>query len=293
MRPLYAGVMFISFVHQPLTFPLVYASPWRLATHRRLFLALPAVVVAVIIAASAISMTLVAIVGALWNVEHILMQRYGIARMYGRKAQDDQGGVERWMLVTWFLVPLLWIASTGQLRHVLDHLSSGSVDGDAARLLAKMAPEAGVALAASIGAAVWLTTRWVGGERRPNVAKWLYLASTAALFAVAFVDPVAAVVGFVASHSVEYFVLVDRSVASESRHPGLLGRISSGPHGRLAFLAGYLAVTTAVFWWLYRLAPASVLWVGILSIGALHFSFDAFIWKLRRPLVAESLAVSP
>jgi hypothetical protein len=61
--------MFISFVHQPLTFPLVYASPWRLAAHRRLFIALPAVVVAVILAASAISVTLVAVVGTLWNID--------------------------------------------------------------------------------------------------------------------------------------------------------------------------------------------------------------------------------
>jgi hypothetical protein len=220
------------------------------------------------------------------------MQRYGIARMYGRKAQDDQGAVERWMLVTWFLIPLLWCAASGQLRNVLDRLSSASVDGDAARLLTRMAPEAGVALAGSIVAAIWLTTRWVRGERRPNVGKWLYLGSSAALFAVAFVDPVAAVVGFVASHSVEYFVLVDRSVVSERRHPGLLGHISRWPQGRVAFLAGYLVLTTAAFMWLYRLAPASVLWAGILSIGALHFSFDAFIWKLRRPLVAQSLAVT-
>ena len=41
LTALFAGVMFISFVHQPLTIPLVYASPWRLATHKWLFLSFP------------------------------------------------------------------------------------------------------------------------------------------------------------------------------------------------------------------------------------------------------------
>ena len=27
------------------------------------------------------------------------MQRYGIVRIYGRKANDDQGALERWLLV--------------------------------------------------------------------------------------------------------------------------------------------------------------------------------------------------
>jgi hypothetical protein len=296
LKALFAFVMFISFLHQPLTFPLVYASPWRLATHKRLFLWFPLLALAVIAVSTQISLMLVAVVGGIWNAEHILMQRYGITRMYGRMARDDQGQLERWMLVTWFLIPLLWTAARGELRHVLDRLSSASVDATAARVLARMTTEAAVALAVMVVAAGYLTTRWFVRERRAapawNSGKWLYLVSTAGLFGLAVVDPIAAVVGFVASHSIEYFAVVNRSVAAEQRHPGPLSRIVRQRHGRLTFFATYGLMTTGVFVALYRLAPATVLLLSILTIGAVHFFYDAFIWKLRRPEVAASLAMT-
>jgi hypothetical protein len=293
---LFAAVMFVSFVHQPLTFPLVYGSPWRLATHKRLFLWFPLLALAAIGISTHVSLTLVAVVGGIWNAEHILMQRYGITRMYGRKAHDDQGPVERWMLVTWFLVPLLWTAARGQLHHVLDRLSSKSVDATAAGVLARMTTEAAVVLVIVVVAAVYLTTRWFIHERRTapawNFGKWLYLVSTAGLFGLAVIDPIAAVVGFLASHSIEYFALVNRSVAAERRHPGPLGRIVSQRHGRLVFFVVYGLAVTGVFVVLYRVAPTSVLLVSVLTIGAVHFFYDAFIWKLRRPEVAASLAIA-
>jgi hypothetical protein len=294
LRALFAGVMFISFIHQPLTFPLVYGSPWRLATHKRMFLWFPPIAVVVITVATHLSMTLVAVAGGLWNAEHILMQRYGITRLYGRKAGDDQGPVERWMLVTWFLVPLLFVTARGQLQHVLDRLSSGSVDAAGAAVLAKLTGEATVGLGLAAVAAVYLTWRWLRQERRSttgrNTGKRLYLASTAAMFALAAFDPIAAVVGFVASHSIEYFVLVDRSVSAEARHPGPLGRLIRLRGGRPLFFASYMAVATATFVTLYRLAPTSFLLVAVLAIGAVHFFYDAFIWKLRKPEVAASLS---
>jgi hypothetical protein len=296
LRALFAFVMFISFVHQPLTFPLVYGSPWRLATHKRLFLWFPLVALAVIAVSTQVSLMLVAVVGGIWNAEHILMQRYGITRMYGRKARDDQGPLERWMLVTWFLIPLLWTAARGELRHVLDRLSTGSVDATAAGVLARMTSEAAVGLAVIVVAAGYLTTRWFIRERRAapawNFGKWLYLVSTAGLFGLAVVDPIAAVVGFVASHSIEYFAVVNRSVAAERRHPGPLSRIVSQRHGRLAFFTAYGVAVTGVFVALYGVAPATLLLVSVLTIGAVHFFYDAFIWKLRRPDVAASLAIT-
>src|SRR5262249_37419587 len=106
------------------------------------------------------------------------------------------------------------------------------------------------------------------------------------------VDPIAAVVGFVASHSIEYFAVVNRSVAAERRHPGALSTIVSQRHGRLAFFTVYGVAVTGVFVALYRVAPDSVLLVSVLTIGAVPFFYAAFIWKLRRPDGAASLAIT-
>jgi len=236
------------------------------------------------------------VVGGLWNAEHTLMQRYGLSRIYGRRAGDEQGRVEKAMIVAWFLIPLLSVAARDQLNRVVDRFGQGSVDAGAARILARLSPEAAVALPLVVGAAIWLMGRWLRQERRHGVfnpGKWMYLASTAGLFAVALVDPVAALVGFVGSHSIEYFVVVNRSIASEASCDGALGRVSRRPHGRAGFFVAYLAAATTLFFVLYDLAPARVLLVTVLTIGALHFFYDSFIWKLRKPAVAASLAGSP
>jgi hypothetical protein len=285
--------MFLSFTHQPITIPFVYASPWRLATHRRLFVWCPAVALFVVVLFSQMSMLLVVLLGAIWNAEHTLMQRYGLTRIYGRRAGDDQGRTERLLLIGWFLIPLMWVTSRDQIDGIASKFGAGTVDGGAARVLAHLSVEAAILLPAVVAASAWLTARWFAAERRSglrNPGKWIYLGSTAGLFALAVVDPLAGLVGFVGSHAVEYFVVVNRSVTSEATHPGALGRVSRLPHGSTLFLLTYLAAATGLFLLLYRLAPTTVLLVTVLTIGALHFFYDSFIWKLRKPAVAASLA---
>ena len=150
-----------------------------------------------------------------------------------------------------------------------------------------MTAEAQVGAVLVGAAALYLTVRWAARERRspaaPNYPKWLYLGSTAALFGLAFVDPVAAIVGFVSSHSVEYFVLVNRSVASEARQVGPLSRIARCAHGRLLFFAFYGLVVVATFLLLYRVVPASFLLVAVLVIGATHFFYRRVHMEAPQP----------
>jgi hypothetical protein len=285
--------MFLSFTHQPLTIPFVYASPWRLASHRKLFLWCPLVALAVVAAFSELSLLLVVVVGALWNAEHTLMQRYGLVRIYGRRAGDDQGLLEKCMLIAWFSIPLLWVTARGEIDRTASRFGSGTVDAGAVRILAHLSVQARLVLPVALAAAGCLTARWFAVERRaarPNPAKWTYLASTGVLFLVAVVDPLAGLIGFVGSHAIEYFVVVNRSVAGEASHPGALGAISRLHRGPAIFLAVYLASATGLFLVLYDLAPTRVLLLSILTIGALHFFYDSFIWKLRKPAVAASLA---
>lgn len=297
LRTLVAGVMFLSFTHQPLTLPLVYASPWRRRSHPGIFRWAPLVAVATVVLFSQLSLLLVAVVGALWNAEHTLMQRYGITRIYGRQTGDTQGGTERWMFVGWLVVPLLVVAARGQLMTIVDRLDISNVDSTAVKILAQLPTVSRYLLVPVVTATAWLTVRWLrrefGAGRAGNPGKHLYVASTAALFTVALFDPIAAVVGFVGSHSLEYFFVVDRSVTSEARHPGALGNVIRLPQGRALFWGCYAGGVTGLFLLLYRLAAPRLLIVSVLVIGALHFFYDSFIWKLRKPQVAASLTTMP
>ena len=161
LRTLVAAVLFLSFAHQPLTLPLVYASPWRLATHRRLFLWTPAVALVAVAVLTHVSLLLVAVVGALWNAEHTMMQRYGIARMYGRRAGDDQGPIEKWMFLGWLAVPLLAAAARGSLPGVVHRFGSGTVDATAIGLLGRMTVEVRAVLPLVAAGTAYLTWRWL------------------------------------------------------------------------------------------------------------------------------------
>jgi len=69
--------------------------------------------------------------------------------------------------------------------------------------------------------------------------------------------------------------------------PGVLSRVARGTAGRLAYFSAIVLGALV----LHSSLHGAVLNTMILSIGALHFSYDAVIWKLRKPAVARDLGV--
>ena len=106
-----AGVFLLSFAHQPLTIGLVYGDRAEYKARRTLYRIAPFAFVVLIVAGLWVSLTLVALVAGLWNAEHTLMQRFGVTRIYGRKAGDDQGAIEKKMLVSWLVLALVYVAA--------------------------------------------------------------------------------------------------------------------------------------------------------------------------------------
>src|SRR5579862_8709608 len=86
LTALVSGVFLLSFAHQPLTLALVYGDREQFERRRAVFGASPIVFGLAVVVALHVSLLALAIVAGLWNAEHTLMQRYGITRIYGRKA---------------------------------------------------------------------------------------------------------------------------------------------------------------------------------------------------------------
>jgi hypothetical protein len=123
------------------------------------------------------------------------------------------------------------------------------------------------------------------------------VASTAALFVVILVDPLAGFVAYVGSHAVEYFVIVhhtlDRRYRAAPDGGGALGQVVRAPSGRAGFFVAYafgVVLLVALLRWHDSRSLTSVVF---LTLGGLHVFFDGFIWKLRRPAVASSFAIGP
>ncbi len=62
---------------------------------------------------------------------------------------------------------------------------------------------------------------------------------------------------------------------------------------RIALLVGFFAIFAIVDLQLHGVLGPDVYLVVVYTIGLLHFLYDGFIWKTRRPAVAADFGVAP
>jgi hypothetical protein len=123
-----SAVLLLSLTHQPPTLAMVYGDPERFGAHRRVYLISPIVAAGAIALGLTISFALVAVIAGLWNAEHTLLQRYGLTRIYGRKAGDDHGRLEKPMLLSWLAVAMVLAAANRRLPKLLASVELGDVN---------------------------------------------------------------------------------------------------------------------------------------------------------------------
>lgn len=299
LRALAAATLTLSFAHQPLTLALVYGDRSQFASRARLFTFAPVVLLALVAVGQQISFSLLAAVAGLWNAGHTLMQRYGVLRIYGRKTGNTDGRVERALLWSGLTLVLAWGAADPATPGRLDQIGLGGANRRGVELLSDLAPVARVVVPVAFVVALALFAAWALGQHRfadANRAAWPYVGSTAVLFIVLLINPIAGFVGYVGSHAVEYFALVginlgDRYPDPSTDRGALVGRAVRARSGPLGFLVGYavaVALLIAVLKWQDG-TRFSVL--VIFTLGGMHLLYDSFIWKLRRPEVARGFQI--
>ena len=217
------GLIFlVSFAHQPLTLGLVYGDAGQRNAHRRLYTWAPFVAIAIIAIGLNVSLMLVGIVAGLWNAEHTLMQRYGVLRIYGRKAGDDHGRLEKPMLITWLVTALLFLGAYVDLPKFTHKIGFDGTNKRSIEALDAVSGGATVLFWLAAAVSVALALRWVRAERaRPSsparTAKWVYAVGTLGLVVAVMMDPLAGIAGYVAAHAIEYFGIVHSSLHRRSR----------------------------------------------------------------------------
>ncbi len=294
LAALLSAVLVLSLSHQPVTLALVYGDGGRFRDHRRFYAVAPFVVLGAVLFGLRVSLLLVAVVAGLWNAEHTLMQRYGITRLYGRKAGDDHGGLERPMLFSWLAVAMLAAAANPRTPRYLAQVDLGDVNRRGIAFLTRLRPEAVVLLVPALAAAAVLTARWVRAERSAptaNPAKWVYVGATAALVGTVCIDPVAGFAAYVGAHAVEYFVIVHGAAGRRAARGegGAVGRVVRSGVGASGFVAASAVGAVVPLMALSRMGSFTVATGAYLTVGALHILYDGLIWKQRVPSVAADL----
>lgn len=289
-----ALVYLLSFAHQPLTLGLVYGDPVQRAAHRKLYQWAPAIATVAILIGLSVSLTLVAAIAVLWNAEHTLMQRYGLMRIYGRKVGDQNGSLEKPMLIVWLIAALAFIGAYVDLEDLVLRLGLDETNARGVQLLDPFRGSAQVLfwMAAAVG--VVLAMRWWRAERAlgsmASRPKHLYTLGTIGLLVAVMVDPIAGVAGYVAAHAIEYYAVVHRSLRTR-RDDAPVARATCSSARRVAVYVGYFTATAVFVWTTFDMLGGRVYAFAILFFGALHILYDGFVWKLRRPNVAASLGL--
>ncbi len=293
VQTLMVSVFFLSFAHQPLTLVLVYGDPNRFELRRKLFTWSPLFFAAAIAVALNIDIIVLAVFAGLWNVEHTLMQRYGITRIYGRMVGQKEGGIELCMLFSWLMLALISAAADPNTPDRVSTLGMVGANRSAFELLASLQSVAETVMPIALGIVIIFAIKWLLEETRRGVnrAKHFYLASTAILFVVMLVHPIAGFIGYVGSHALEYFIIVNRSLSTQYSNSGggLVGKSVRARTGRIGFFAVYFLVVLTVTVMLETLASIFLYSMVFFTLGALHFFYDGFIWKLRQATVARSV----
>lgn len=292
-------VFVISFAHQPVTLGLVYGDADQRGVHRSVYRWAPLMVIVVIVIGLNVSLALVGFAAGLWNAEHTLMQRYGVMRIYGRKAGDRHASLEKPMLVVWLLTALLFLGAYVDLPAMAARIGVDRTNADGVAALARVSGLAAGLFWAGALVSVMLAWRWIRAEWQAPAstaqhAKWIYAAGSLGLLIAVMVDPIAGVAGYVAAHAIEYFGIVHSSLRRRATtgDASRLALATATRSRRLGLYAIYFALTGLLIASTYRLWDGRVYAFAILFFGALHILYDGFIWKLRRPAVAASLGIA-
>jgi hypothetical protein len=303
-----------TYVHRHYTFVLVYGDPQAFVARARAYVLAPLIVFGGTALAvrthGEVAMqvpglgrvspwfALLIIVGA-WNMWHTLMQRHGLHRVYGGKAgggleQRVHGGLDLrllWSLaaLTAVIVPMfraetfVGVGNARRLIKTLDPIAHGPV---------------GYSLLVAASAAVitfgarWLRAEWgahVAPRRRvPRLVMW---ASTVALLSVFVVwGPIVGYLCFGMAHSLEYIAFVHHFGARKYSSPH--GSVAAGLFGRpvigtLILVGGLLGL----FFALRDVSHTRTYLAYYTATSLLHFLYDGWIWKVRRPSVARPLGI--
>jgi hypothetical protein len=318
-----AGVL--TEAHRHLSLPYVFGDKEVLRVYPLRFVALPVALLLLFMCAPFLAaaewtvagvrpgvvLNTIATFGFLWNIWHVFAQKYGILRMYDAKAGDGKrvdGAVDRWLVFAWVPLYFTWVGPT-QAAMFRKQLSRGGalLEGALSVFTAAMPVAVPLAVVALVAAhVVWLVHEH-RAHRLRNRPRLVMAAGTTLLGStfVAF-DYRLAFGAFAFSHAVEYIVFLaaymKKKYANPLPHDPWLGRVLKRP--KLAYAVFFIGLGLLFTWaarWGGSIAPdaarpmflghrlATWLFWWMLFQSLLHFYWDGFLWKMRRPEVRAHL----
>ncbi len=299
-------VLMTNFIHRNLTHVLVYGNRDEFNERKWSYLLLPVFFAAITVwslwyqKAVRTSPLLfkpylgLLVATTLWNFYHTIMQKVGFLRIYSRKTGYGSVFLDKAMVLSWFVTLCLGVANSQRIIQDISKLaSSGRVLVKTLTSLSPVLPVlAYVSLAASLVITVLYLRTEIAQGREASLPKNLFLGSTLLLYASVFYDFLAGFVAFGFSHALEYIAFVDvyarKKYGSAEADSSFLAACYQKT-GAVMLAAGLVLVAVFLPWRL--LSPVTLGWYYVGS-SFLHYLYDGWIWKLRKPKVGAPLGLA-
>jgi len=255
----------------------------------------------------------VAVFAGAWNFYHVYMQKYGILRLYNAKSGQEEkvpGWVDKLMVFAWLPVYFVWIGPLYKAVILVKFHQAGNFLPPLIEIMDSIkvwAVPLFLIVPLSVAILIWIVTEYRVNRLKnwPRLAMFVGTNLLAMTFLVA--DPVKAYLAFAFSHAIEYMIFVwayqRRRYSRPLSHKPLLQRVLRHPMAAyLIFILGLSALFLYLKFWGspklfsgadqpmafgYRTAVWLLYW-GIYQ-SMVHFYFDGFLWKMRKPTVRANI----
>jgi hypothetical protein len=246
-----------------------------------------------------------------WNVWHVYMQKYGILRLYAAKERSGTGHprwVDRFLLFSWVPLYLVWLGPSYRDEIATSFPTVESLALPLVDAMARLGPPLVVPAAAVVAASLVFFTayEWRASRFRNRARLGMALGTSGLSASFLLFNPVHVFMAFAFSHAVEYMVFVwafqKKRYEEPLAHRPMLGEVLRRPW--LAYLGFTLGITVPYLlarFYGYLLFPSATnpivlgttieRWAFYWSVyqSLVHFYFDGFLWKMRRPATIEHL----
>ena len=280
-----------SFVHRHYTFALVYGQKEEFDKRKKAYILLP--IAFLIIAYTFYKLNIFSILLAasiIWLMFHTIAQKYGLTRIYSRKAGYGYGWLDKAIIYSWFVY--LFFALGERNKALMSQYHEGRT---LIKYLGDYFPIFTMISYVALAVAIAITVMYVYVELKNwdkiSIPKNIFVFSIMLLYAIFFQNLVIGFLVFGFSHAFEYIAFVNLFVNSKyKKRPdsrSFFARVTK----KQWLYAGIFSVILVAISVAGTNINAYILGLYITGSSFLHFIYDGWIWKVSRPEVGKPLDI--
>ena len=281
-----------SFVHRHYTFALVYGQKEEFEKRKRAYIVLPVAFLIIAVTLYKLHYFYILLgVSIIWLMFHTIAQKYGLTRIYSRKAGYGYAWLDKAIIYSWFVY--LFFALGERNKGLLAEYPEGRTLlrflGDYLHIFTMISY---VALAAAIAiTAIYIYVELKNWDKI-SLPKNIFVFSILLLYAIFFQNLIIGFLVFGFSHAFEYIAFVNLFVNSKyKKRPDTRSFFSRVTKKQWLYVGIFSLFLAGV-----SVAGASineyVLGLYITGSSFLHFIYDGWIWKVSKPEVGKPLDIN-